>query len=250
MRPWLEGLAEVATVTFFDHRATGRSPFPEDAASLTHQTWVADIDKLRQKGGHEKIVLFGHSYGGYFALEYALRYPEHLAGLILCNTAPAFDYAPDAIASLAARATPHQVELVTKGLSEPTANDESLRDLYLDIFETYFFDYKSEFGDAIRNRTSFSATAFNRAYMECLAGYDVSQRLGEIKAPCLVVAGRHDWITPVDQAERLNRGIVDSELLLFESSGHFPFMEENQGFVAAISSWISGLENNGKIQAP
>ena len=51
-------------------------------------------DALRAHLGHDKIILFGHSYGGFLAQEYAIRYPDRLAGLILANTVPAFDYQP------------------------------------------------------------------------------------------------------------------------------------------------------------
>ena len=46
-------------------------------------TWADEADALRASLGHERIILLGHSFGGFIAQEYALRHGEHLDGLIL-----------------------------------------------------------------------------------------------------------------------------------------------------------------------
>jgi len=58
--------------------------------------------------------------------------------------------------------------------------------------------------------------------------------------PPLILTGRHDFFCPPSQAARLHRGIRDSELVLFERSGHYPFMEEAAAFQQAVRRWIGG----------
>src|SRR5437016_4873387 len=89
-RPWLDALGDAAQLVYYDQRGHGRSQRPP-LDHVGHDTWAADAEELRAHLGHERIVLFGHSYGGYLAQEYALAFGERLAGLILCSTAPAFD---------------------------------------------------------------------------------------------------------------------------------------------------------------
>jgi proline iminopeptidase len=56
------------------------------------------------------------------------------------------------------------------------------------------------------------------------------------------MAGRHDWITPPAQAaERLHAGLPNSKLVIFEESGHFPFIEEYDKFVTTVRDWIRNL---------
>jgi pimeloyl-ACP methyl ester carboxylesterase len=66
----------------FDRPATGWSdvgPYPR-----TTSLEVDEFHRMMQAGGEtEPIVLIGHSYGGLFAVVYAMRYPEQMAGLIL-----------------------------------------------------------------------------------------------------------------------------------------------------------------------
>ncbi|HEV7234660.1 MAG TPA: alpha/beta hydrolase, partial [Ktedonobacteraceae bacterium] len=75
-----------------------------------------------------------------------------------------------------------------------------------------------------------------------LPTFNVLARLSEITVPTLVMVGKDDWITPPTQAaERLHAGLPNSQLVRFENSGHFPFIEENEKFVATVRDWISKL---------
>jgi len=53
-----------------------------------------------------------------------------------------------------------------------------------------------------------------------------------LTAPCA--------LTLIAQAARLHRGIRRSELVLFERSGHYPFVEEPAAFQRAVRTWIAG----------
>ncbi len=73
----LKPLADQFTLVFYDHRCNGRSE-GADVSSMTWENLTADADALREKLGFEKWAVLGHSFGGYVAMEYALRYPEKL----------------------------------------------------------------------------------------------------------------------------------------------------------------------------
>ena len=62
-RPHLDNLAKTHNVIYYDHRGNGRSSPVQNWEGITHATWVEDADQLRASLGHEKIFLFGHSYG-------------------------------------------------------------------------------------------------------------------------------------------------------------------------------------------
>src|SRR5579859_3393849 len=56
------------------------------SADYTHTTWVADAHALAISLGLSRFALLGHSYGGFLALEYAVRWPETLTHLVLVAT--------------------------------------------------------------------------------------------------------------------------------------------------------------------
>ncbi len=75
-------------------------------------------------------------------------------------------------------------------------------------------------------------------FSQVIPSYDVRPRLGEIAIPTLVLAGRHDWVTPVGQSEAIAAGIPDTEFVVFEESGHSPFVEEQDRFLAVVRRFM------------
>jgi proline iminopeptidase len=242
-RPWLDPLGNRVQLIYYDHRGNGRSQRPTSYGGISHDTWTADADALRSYLGHELIILFGHSYGGFLAQEYALRYGQHLRGLILSCTAPALDYPEVIRANAQARGTSEQIQRVSRILqAEPTPSDAALKETAAVIMPLYFKHFDSEQAKAIGENTHFSAAASNHAFSACIPSFNVLPRLSEITVPTLVIAGRDDWITPPREgAERIHAALPNSELVIFEDSGHFPFIEEQEHFLNVVGEWIAHL---------
>ena len=72
VRPQFMPFSAVARVVTYDARGSGSSPL---VPPYTHRQWAADVDAVRAGLGVDKIIMRGHSYGGFIALEYKLRYP-------------------------------------------------------------------------------------------------------------------------------------------------------------------------------
>lgn len=242
LRPWLDPLADDLRVVYYDHRGNGRSERPERLERVDHGTWAADADALREHLGEDKIVLLGHSYGAFLALEYAVRYGERLSGLILVSGAPALDYMPEAVELARARATKAQMEALNELLSGPVPDDGTLRDGWLRVLPVYFHDYEERYGREMDRDARYSAAAYNHAFGRCIPEYDVRPHLLEIAVPTLVLSGRHDWITPPDRgADRLLASMPEAKGVVFEESGHFPFVEEPERFLEVVREWLSDL---------
>ena len=67
---------------------------------------------------------------------------------------------------------------------------------------------------------------------------DYRPRLGEVRVPTLLLTGRHDPQTPVACAQELAAGIPNARLVLFEQSGHYPFVEEPGAFWEAVRAFL------------
>ncbi len=238
-RPWLDPLAERARLIFYDHRGNGRSQ--RVTSGIDHATLVADAEALRAALGLERMVLLGHSYGSFLALQYALRYPERLAGLILANAAPAFDY-PDVVrANAAARATAEMAPGLNKLFGERSPDDATFDEGLRAILPLYFHRFDPAIGERVAGAMSYSAEAYNAGSL-ALASYDVRARLGEVRMPTLIHAGDDHCITPVEQgAERLAAGIPQARVVRFAQSGHFPFIEERARFNTIVNDWLKEL---------
>ncbi len=154
-----------------------------------------------------------------------------------------FDY-PDVIAAnVQARATPEQAALFFGGaLSGAVWSDEDMRRGWNTLLPLYFQSYDPAIGRALDANMVYGGAAFSYGFGVCLPSYDVTARLGEITAPTLVITGRSDFITPPKQGgERLAARIPGAKLEIFEKSGHFPFIEENERFIEVVRPFLAGL---------
>ena len=236
LHPWLDPLGDVLRLVYYDHRGNGRSGAPVPP-TWTHADLIADAEALRQKFGLGRIVLLGHSYGGFLALEYALRYPDSLSHLILSSTAPAVDYWEELRANMRARgATEAMIASFEPG---SWSTDEGLRKNIKEKVGWLNFGRGHEhLCEPVFRETIYSAAARERCF-QLIRTYDVTTRLGEIRVPTLILVGAEDVFTPTSQAKRLHAGIQGSELVEIQGSGHFVYAECPDVFFPAVRSWLA-----------
>jgi len=79
-------------------------------------------------------------------------------------------------------------------------------------------------------------------WLQTVRKVDYRRRLNEVRAPTLVMVGRHDPQTPIACADELVAGISGSRLTIFEHSGHAPFVEEPETFTSEITAFLRDQE--------
>jgi len=237
-RPWLEALP--LQLVLPDLRGCGRSP-RDGIETAGFDTLSADLEELRAELGFEKWMVLGHSFGSYVALDYAHRYPDRVGKLILVDGAPALDY-PDVIgANLTRRGTPEQAALLQKAMIAPLESDEEFRRSWNLILPLYFHGWDPKIGAELDQKMVYSAPALFHGF-RMLSQFSSLPWLHDLQMPALVMGGRHDWIAPPAQgAQRIARGLSHARLVLFEESGHFPFIEENQRFLSVLGEFVADL---------
>lgn len=223
-------------VVSYDQRGSGES---SDSPPFDHQRLAADADALRRELGlGDRIVIAGGSYGGYLAQEYALRYPQHVWAVVLRDTTShnGFKHVArqKAVATLP-DVDPADLDRLFEGR---TTSDDDFRDLIRKIMPLY-----TTTADPERDRKAVDAMAIhhathNWAFARNQLDFDLRPRLGELAMPVLITVGRHDWITPLDASEELHSLIPDSELVVFEHSGHGPQNEERELWRAKVADFL------------
>jgi proline iminopeptidase len=230
----LTALADVLHLIYYDHRCNGIS---EDAPleTLTMPQLADDADGLRAHLGIESSIVFGHSYGGFIALEYVLRHPDRVDRLILSDAAPAGDYAEEIGAAVARRQLP--ADVLEKINSTPSATNEEFMTWFEAAAPLYMYKNPQLLVDGLATTVPNAATAARS--MQLWAEWSVADRLSEIDVPTLILVGRHDHITPPSQSERLAQAITGAELVVFEESAHFPWLEEPDAYFGTVRDWLA-----------
>jgi proline iminopeptidase len=233
LHPWLDPLGDVMHLVYYDHRGNGRSGRPP-SETITFEQLCADADALREHLGFEEVAVLGYSFGGFVALEYALRYPERISHLILLDTAPTLDYGEEIEANARRKgATQEQLEAL-----DASAEDESESwRLWKLIEPLYFRTFDADLAERVMGKTVISVEAAD-AGDAIIEDWDLTPRLGEISTPTLILVGKDDFVCPPSQAKIMHEGIPNSELAVFENSGHFTHVEEPEAFFDAVQGWL------------
>ena len=236
--PWLSTLP--VTLILPDQRGCGQSS-RDGLETATFATLSADLEELREELGLERWTVLGHSFGSYVALDYAHRFPGRVQKLVLVGGAPALDY-PDVIgANLMKRGTPEQAALLQQAMSAPFESDEAFRRGWNRILPLYFHRFDPGVAARMDEKLRYSAPALFHGF-RMLSQFSALPWLPDLRMPALVMGGRTDWIAPPAQGpERLARGLPHAGLVIFEESGHFPFIEENERFLSVLTEFLGDL---------
>lgn len=232
-------LADLFRVIVFDARGCGDS---EGLPPYSHEQWAADVDGLRQWAGVDKVVVAGGSYGGFIAMEYAVRYPDHVSAMVLRDTA-ADDMDPDLMHEHARNQDRVEInwDNFDRYWSGRITDDADLKARWAELIPLYDFDYDPVKSAAAVEAGKYRHESHNWCFQQNMPVYDLKPLLPGVTCPTLVTVGRADWVTPVSAAETIAGLIPDSRLVIFEKSGHSPQIEEFDAFQALMREFLLGV---------
>jgi len=187
-----------------------RSPGPaRDRIDACAEALAALLDALAL----DRVFLLGHSMGGAVALAFALAAPQRVRGLVLVGTGARLAVSPDLLTA----DTPEAARLLVEWSWGPNA-DSTLKQ---------------------KHRDSLLALPQGTLHADLTAcnHFDLRDRLPEIAAPALVVAGAHDRMTPPRYSAYLESHLPHAQALTLDS-GHMLMLEQPAALGDAVSVWL------------
>ena len=229
----LDELAAGLQLIYLDHRGNGRSARP-DPATLTMAGWADDAAAVGHAvAGDRPLVVIGHSYGGFIGQELAIRHPSAVRSLVLVCTTPG----QLGTGEEPAPPGPPLPAAFAEVVSSVPATDDDLAAAMEALAPAYLHRADPQVLRSLMAGTTFSASAMRRGF-EVLADWSSVERLTSITAPTLVLAGRHDPFSAWPQAVRIGALVPHADVVVFEHSSHFPWIEEPQEFFETVRSWL------------
>ncbi len=193
---------------------------------------VADrmAQAVREAGGSEAIVL-GNGYGGFVALQMAIRHPGIAARLILADCGAAFsEEGRQAFRTMAAASKARGLQAIT---------DVAMRRLFAPEFQ-------ARRADLMRGRReAFLRTdpEVFRSACAALAELDLRPQLGQVGVPALVLVGEHDEATPPPMSRELAAGLPNARLKIIAGCAHVPQLQSPELFLDAIADFLPVAAN-------
>jgi len=211
-------LADSHQVVRFDCRGFGGSA-PGDGL-LTMERIADDAAGVLDRLGLPSATVAGVSMGGYAALAMVRRHPDRIRALVLADTRAGAD-SPEAKANRAA-----QAEKVRRDGAAAIADAVLPK-----LLGATSHRERPELVARVRRIIEANPP---RGITDALAGLaaraDSTPTLREIRVPTLVVVGEEDAITPLADAEALQRGIAGSRLAVIPRAGHLSSLENPDEF--------------------
>ncbi|MBA3531113.1 MAG: alpha/beta fold hydrolase [Ardenticatenales bacterium] len=225
--PLIPLLQEEYRLIIPDLRGFGQSDLSQESSM---GQYVEDLATLLDLSGEQRpVVLVGLSMGGYIAFEFYRRYPERIRALVLSDTRAPADSEEGARGRLATaervlrEGSAGFAEEMTGKLFAPQATEE-LRQQWREIM------------------TATAPESIAAALRAMAERPDSTETLATINRPTLILVGEEDKITPLADAQAMQKAITGAELEAVPAAGHMPPVEQPECFAARLLQFLDNLD--------
>ncbi len=235
----LKDLAYQHPCIFYDQSGCGKSIVnPNASIKWTFEHYAQELSALIDMLGIKKCILFGYSWGGALALQYAFNNPDRVEKLILASPYISTPHLVDNYKKLASSKNIYDT-IITHEAAETIDSAEYKQALWI-FFSNFVFR-----GDPAR----FASLTLNKEVSEIMWGkhdftvtgnlqhFNLIPLLRSIRIPVLFTSGRYDTMTP-EYMTLLQEQTNNSRHVIFEESAHMPHLEEEQRYLETICKFL------------
>jgi 3-oxoadipate enol-lactonase len=225
-RIWDEVVAALADrwqILLYDKVGHGLSDLPDGAYAIDDHT--DDLIGLLDHIGAHRAAIVGLSVGGMIAQRLAVRQPERVSALVLCDTAAKIGTAETWAARIAA--------VESGGIA-------SIADVVLERWFTKAF--RQIWPNELRGWRNMLVRSPVEGYVATCAAIrdaDLTSEAAKIRVPTLCVVGDEDGSTPPDVVEATARLIPSARFQIIEGAGHLPCIEKPAVLAGLIENHLA-----------
>ena len=232
-------------VVAFDQLGTGASDRPDDRALWTIGRYVEETETVRRTLGLGKVHMLGHSWGGWLAIDYALKYRDNLRTLILEDTVADMPHLILELERLRAALGSETVAMMQKHEAQGTIDHPE----YLAAITILNYRHVCRLPDwpapVRRSLDDWNMGPYTEMqgpneflYIGNLKDWNRIADLPSLDVPVLITVGEHDELTPAC-AMRMKNALPNAELKVFRNSSHMPFYENPEAYYPALTDFLA-----------
>jgi proline-specific peptidase len=244
------GLAEARPVILYDQLGSGRSDRPDDPANWRVERFVEEIEAIRRAVGAERLHLLGFSWGSALALEYAARFPDRTASIVLGGTFISTAHWLTDANILKQDLDESQRDILQACESDAPPEPERCGEIFKRVYSRHYDpparseqmrDYLRQYGGAGFNpliyRGMWGPSEFSST--GSLKQYDATLRLLEIDGSrVLFLIGQYDSAR-IDTVQEFVALAPGAELAVVPGGGHGFMLDRPLETEAILRSWLA-----------
>lgn len=236
----------------YDQLGCGNSYLDGHPELWTMETWLGELVNLRNALGLSRVCLLGQSWGGMLLLEYVCRHPHPgVAGIVLSSTLPSSQLWGAEQARMI-RQLPLRMQ---EAIRYATTHQDYTAPEYREAEDTYMLlhaggtpgpDAPACLTRPKRKGTESYQVGWGPNEFTptgTLKDFDVTELLGTIRVPALIISGGNDLCTPYIAKTMFDR-IPNARWELFPDCRHACFVEDTDRYLALLQQWLDGLDEN------
>ena len=236
----------------YDQLGSYYSDQPTDSSLWTTERFVEEVEQVRLAIGADSSNFFvlGNSWGGILAMEYALKYQQHLKGLIVANmVASAPEYGKYADEVLAKQMDP----TVLAEIRAIEAKQDFSNPRFMALLQEHYYNHHICRLNPWPEPCTRSFKHGNNAIYTLMQGpsefgisgrlatWDIKSRLKEIKTPTLMIGAKHDTMDPAAMEEQ-SKMVPHGQFLYCPNGSHLSMWDDQQVFMGGVIKFIRQVD--------
>lgn len=236
-------LAKDRQTILYDQRGTGLSKMAKiDAASMTMDLLVEDLESLRKHLKLEKWTILGHSFGGMLAYAYAAKHPDRVKAMIQSSSG-GMDLKILSDLDLSTALTPIERDsLQYYRIKIATGDNTHATLLKRGEFLAAAYVFKREHIPEIAERLAGVNSLISSLIWNDLQqrNFDTKVHMKDFSSPVLILNGAED-IVGLEIPKTAHDVLPNSEMIIFPQTRHYGWLDAKAEYFNAISDFLEDL---------
>jgi len=234
---------------FYDQLGCGRSDKPADTSLWTLPRYLDEVEEVRAGLGLDHMILAGHSWGGILGIEYSLRHPDRLNGLVLSDMTASFaDYGAYTRHLRDQLPEPVRARLAALEQAGQQNGEEYGAIIQRELYARYICRSDPWPEPVQRSLAGINPVIYNQmqgpdefTLTGNLRDWDRWADLPRIHTPTLVMGARYDEMNP-DSIRREAQLIPNSSLFISERGSHLAMWDDQKAYFEAVLRFLQSLD--------
>lgn len=252
LEPFSDFVKDHPNIEIIYHEQLGSyfSDQPDDPSLWTIDRFVEEVEQVRKAWDLDNFYLYGQSWGGVLALEYAAsKYGKHLKGLIDSNMVDSYrdyaEYINKYRNHMSVEDVSYMKQIEAQGRYDDPHYNHLLQKLYQecicrikpwpDAVKRTFDHLNNQVYVTLQGPTEFTITGV-------LKDWTIRDRLKDIKVPTLVLGAKYDSMNP-EEIKALAKRLPQGESHICPRGSHFSIFDDQEDYFNAINAFIEKVEN-------